>query len=69
MLPKTSTMRNLDNHRYISEAIQLLQAKGERVRVPLWFKVFDWFLALVYVSALAFVTYKIGLWLLLKIYS
>ena len=34
-------MRNLDNHRYIAEAIQLLQAKGERVRVPLWFKVLD----------------------------
>lgn len=60
-------MRNLDNHRYISEAIQLLQAKGERVRVPLWFKVFDWFLTLVYVSALGFVTYKIGLWLLSRI--
>ena len=34
-------MRNLDNHRYIAEAIQLLQAKGERVQVPLWFKVVD----------------------------
>jgi hypothetical protein len=34
-------MRNLDNHRYIGEAIQLLQAKGERVRVPIWFKVVD----------------------------
>ena len=60
-------MRNLDNHRYIGEAIQLLQAKGERVRVPLWFKVFDWFLTLVYVSALGFVIYKIGLWLHSKI--
>jgi hypothetical protein len=34
-------MRNLDNHRYIGEAIQLLQNKGERVQVPLWFKVLD----------------------------
>ena len=34
-------MRNLDNHRYIGEAIQLLQNKGERVYVPLWFKVLD----------------------------
>ena len=60
-------MRNLDNHRYIGEAIQLLQAKGERVRVPLWFKVLDWFLATLYVSALGFVIYKIGLWLHSKI--
>ena len=60
-------MRNLDNHRYIAEAIQLLQAKGERVRVPLWFKVLDWFLTLVYVSALGFVIYKIGKWLLNRI--
>ncbi len=60
-------MRNLDNHRYIGEAIQLLQAKGERVRVPLWFKVLDWFLTLVYVSALAFVLYYLGKWLLNKI--
>jgi len=34
-------MRNLDNHRYIGEAIQLLQNKGERVQVPLWFKALD----------------------------
>ena len=34
-------MRNLDNHRYIGEAIQLLQNKGEGVQVPLWFKVLD----------------------------
>lgn len=60
-------MRNLDNHRYIGEAIQLLQAKGERVRVPLWFKVLDWFLAMVYVSAFAFVLYSLGKWLLNKI--
>ena len=60
-------MRNLDNHRYIAEAIQLLQAKRERVRVPLWFKVLDWFLTLVYVSALGFVIYKIGKWLLSRI--
>jgi len=62
-------MRNLDNHRYIGEAIQLLQAKGERVRVPLWFKVLDWFLATLYVSALAFVLYSFGKWLILKTYS
>jgi len=60
-------MRNLDNHRYIGEAIQLLQAKGERVRIPLWFKVLDWFLATLYVSILGFVIYKIGSWLLSKI--
>jgi len=60
-------MRNLDNHRYIGEAIQLLQAKGERVRVPIWFKVLDWFLATLYVSVLGFVIYKIGSWLLSKI--
>lgn len=59
-------MRNLDNHRYIGEAIQLLQAKGERVQVPLWFKVLDWILALAYVSALAFVLYNLGKWLLNK---
>ncbi len=62
-------MRNLDNHRYIGEAIQLLQAKGERVRVPLWFKVLDWFLATLYVSALAFALYILGKWLIHKIYS
>jgi len=60
-------MRNLDNHRYIGEAIQLLQAKGERVQVPLWFKVLDWFLATLYVSVLGFVMYKIGSWLLSRI--
>lgn len=62
-------MRNLDNHRYIGEAIQLLQAKGERVRVPLWFKVLDWFLATLYVSALAFVLYSLCKWLVNKIFS
>lgn len=67
MLPTIRAMRNLDNHRYIGEAIQLLQAKGERVRVPIWFKVLDWFLTLLYVSALGFVIYKIGKWLLSKI--
>ena len=69
MLPRHAAMRNLDNHRYIGEAIQLLQAKGERVRVPLWFKVLDWFLATLYVSALAFALYSLGKWLILKIYS
>jgi hypothetical protein len=34
-------MRNLDNHRYIGEAIQLLQNKGEKVKVPFWFKALD----------------------------
>lgn len=67
MLSEYAPMRNLDNHRYIGEAIQLLQAKGERVRVPLWFKVLDWFLALLYVSAVAFVLYSLGKWLLNKI--
>lgn len=62
-------MRNLDNHRYIEEAIQLLQAKGERVQVPLWFKVLDWILAIIYVSAFAFALYSIGKWLIHKIYS
>lgn len=57
-------MRNLHNHRYIGEAIQLLQNKGEKVKVPLWFKVLDWFLALVCVSGLAFLIYKIIIWLL-----
>jgi hypothetical protein len=59
-------MRNLDNHRYIGEAIQLLQAKGERVRVPLWFKVLDWFLAVVYVLTLCFILYKSFEWLIHK---
>lgn len=59
-------MRNLDNHRYIGEAIQLLQAKGERVQVPLWFKVLDWFLAMVYVLTLCFILYKSLEWLLSK---
>lgn len=61
-------MRNLDNHRYIEEAIQLLQAKGGRVQVPLWFKVLDWFLAILYVSAFGFVLYTFGKWLILKIF-
>ena len=47
-------MRNLDNHRYIGEAIQLLQSKGEKVTVPLWFKVLDWVLASVYLCSFAF---------------
>jgi hypothetical protein len=59
-------MRNLDNHRYIGEAIQLLQAKGERVRVPIWFKVLDWFLAVVYVLTLCFILYKSLEWLIHK---
>ena len=62
-------MRNLDNHRYIGEAIQLLQNKGEKVKVPFWFKVLDWFLAIGYVSGLAFLLYKLITWLILKIYS
>jgi hypothetical protein len=62
-------MRNLDNHRYIGEAIQLLQTKGEKVSVPLWFKVLDWILAIIYVSSLAFALYILGKWLIHKIYS
>ena len=62
-------MRNIDNHRYIGEAIQLLQSKGEKVTVPLWFKVLDWVLASVYLCSFAFVLYTLGKWLILKIYS
>jgi len=43
-------MRNLDNHRYIGEAIQLLQAKGDKIKVPLWWKVLDWFILALLVS-------------------
>jgi len=60
-------MRNLDNHRYIGEAIQLLQAKGDRVQVPLWFKVVDWAVAILFVSAYLFAAFKLIQWLLLKI--
>ncbi len=62
-------MRNLDNHRYIGEAIQLLQNKGEKVKVPFWFKALDWFLASGYVIGLAFLLYKLITWLILKTYS
>ena len=62
-------MRNLDNHRYIGEAIQLLQNKGEKITVPLWFKVLDWVLASVYLCSFAFVLYSLGKWLIHKIYS
>ena len=62
-------MRNIDNHRYIGEAIQLLQAKGEKVTVPLWFKVLDWILAIVYVSSLCLFLYTLVKWLIHKIYS
>jgi hypothetical protein len=55
-------MRNLDNHRYIGEAIQLLQAKGEKVEVPLWFKVLDACLAAVIYSTIL----SILIWLLKK---
>jgi ketopantoate hydroxymethyltransferase len=40
-------MRNLDNHRYIGEAIQLLQAKGDKIKVPVWYKVVDVILFLI----------------------
>lgn len=43
-------MRNLDNHRYIGEAIQLLQAKGDKMKVPLWWKVLDWFIVALILS-------------------
>ena len=62
-------MRNLDNHRYIGEAIQLLQNKGEKTKVPLWFKVLDWFLAIVYISGVCFLLFKTTAWLLNKIFS
>jgi len=57
-------MRNLDNHRYIGEAIQLLQNKGERVQVPLWFKALDWFLTFGYIFGLAYLLYLSIKWLL-----
>jgi hypothetical protein len=56
-------MRNLDNHRYIGEAIQLLQAKGEKVEVPLWFKVLDVCLSVVIYSTIL----TILIWLLKKL--
>jgi len=43
-------MRNLDNHRYIREAIQLLQAKGDKIKVPFWWKVLDWLIVALIVS-------------------
>ena len=43
-------MRNLDNHRYIGEAIQLLQAKGDKIKVPFWWKVLDWSIVALIVS-------------------
>ena len=69
MFPKLTPMRNLDNHRYIGEAIQLLQNKGEKVTVPFWFKVLDWVLAILFVSAYLFAAFKLIQWLLLKIFS
>ncbi len=62
-------MRNLDNHRYIGEAIQLLQNKGGKTKVPFWFKALDWFLASGYIFGLAFLLYKLITWLILKTYS
>jgi hypothetical protein len=56
-------MRNLDNHRYIGEAIQLLQAKGEKVEVPFWFKVLDVCLSVVIYSTIL----TILIWLLKKL--
>jgi len=58
-------MRNLDNHRYIGEAIQLLQNKGENITVPLWFKVLDWFL----VACIISITLTPLIWLVSKITS
>jgi hypothetical protein len=58
-------MRNLDNHRYIGEAIQLLQAKGEKVEVPFWFKVLDVCLSVVIYSTIL----TILIWLLKKLIS
>ena len=62
-------MRNLDNHRYIGEAIQLLQNKGEKVKVPFWFKALDWFLTFAYIFGLAYLLYISIKWLILKTYS
>jgi len=60
-------MRNLDNHRYISEAIQLLQAKGEKKKLPRWVKPLDYMLTALFLSAYFFVVFKILQWLLSKI--
>lgn len=60
-------MRNLEKYCYIGESIQLLQAKGEGVHVPLWFKVVDWAVAILFVSAYLFAAFKLIQWLLLKI--
>ena len=60
-------MRNIDNHRYIGEAVQLLQAKGEKVRLPRWVKPLDYLLTGLFLSAYFFAFYKLITWLLLKI--
>ncbi len=61
-------MRNIDNHRYISEAIQLLQAKGEKKKLPRWVKPLDYILTALFLSAYFFVVFKILQWLVLKIF-
>ena len=62
-------MRNLDNHRYIGEAIQLLQAKGEKKKLPRWVKPLDYILTALFLSAYFFLVFKILQWLVLKIFS
>ena len=61
-------MRNIDNHRYIGEAVQLLQAKGEKARLPRWVKPLDYLLTALFLSAYFFAFYKLITWLLLKIF-
>ena len=62
-------MRNLDNHRYIGEAIQLLQAKGEKAPLPWWVKPLDYLLTALFLSAYLFAAYKLIQWLILKMLS
>jgi|TARA_R110000822_G_scaffold203543_1_gene340443 hypothetical protein len=60
-------MRNLDNHRYIGEAIQLLQAKGEKAPLPWWVKPLDYVVTALFLSAYLFAAFKLIQWLLNKI--
>ncbi len=62
-------MRNLDNHRYIGEAIQLLQAKGEKAPLPWWVKPLDYVVTALFLSAYLFAAYKLIQWLILKMLS
>ncbi len=60
-------MRNLENHRYIGEAIQLLQAKGEKAPLPWWVKPLDYVVTALFLSAYLFAAFKLIQWLLNKI--